>query len=54
MSTVTQKQLGLNHADFKSLYEKNPQRFMQAIHSQKILEMNPQDAYTVCSSLLER
>lgn len=31
--------------DFKSLYEKDPQRFMQAICTQKIMEMNPQDAY---------
>jgi len=31
--------------DFKSLYEKDPRGFMEAIYTKKIMEMKPEDAY---------
>ncbi|MBA3239563.1 MAG: M15 family metallopeptidase [Parachlamydiaceae bacterium] len=38
--------------DFKTLYSRDPQRFMQALHSPKFLEMSPQEAYNSLSELM--
>lgn len=37
--------LAVRNFDFKSLYEKDPQRFMQTMYAQKIMEKSPQEAY---------
>lgn len=39
--------------DFKSLYEKSPERFMQAMYTQKIMELTPADAYSIQQQEIE-
>lgn len=42
----------VRNLDFKALYNKAPQRFMQAISGQDILKMASQDAYNALNSIL--